>query len=150
MNKGYNRTGSLFERNFRRKVVSSEVYFQKLIFYSHNNPVHHKFTQHIIGYPYTSYVAVISTKKTKLQRDKIIEAFGDVGNFKYYHSITQNVEEIESLIMDINSLTSPSILRLFLLISHFQKSTTNASHSLFLFLLFYKWNSASEQTASQP
>jgi putative transposase len=100
INKRYNRTGSLFEKNFRRKVVSSEVYFQKLIFYIHNNPVHHKFTQHIIEYPWTSYGTVISTKTTKLQRDKVIEAFGDVENFKYYHSISQNVDEIESLIME--------------------------------------------------
>nr|WP_309757580.1 hypothetical protein [Flavobacterium sp.] len=51
MNKRYNRTGSLFEKNFRRKVVNSETYFQKLVFYIHYNPVHHKFTEHIIEYP---------------------------------------------------------------------------------------------------
>ena len=53
INKRYNRTGSLFEKNFRRKVVTSENYFQKLIFYIHNNPVHHKFVQHIVEYPWT-------------------------------------------------------------------------------------------------
>lgn len=100
MNKRYKRTGSLFEKNFRRKVVSSEAYFQKLIFYIHNNPVHHKFTENIIEYPQTSYGTVITTKKTKLQRDKVIESFNDLENFKYYHTINQNLDEIEDLIME--------------------------------------------------
>lgn len=100
INKRYNRTGSLFEKNFRRKVVTSENYFQKLIFYIHNNPVHHKFSQHIVEYPWTSYGTVISTKKTKLQRDKVIEAFGDLENFKYYHTVIQNLDEIEDLIIE--------------------------------------------------
>ena len=54
MNKRYKRTGSLFEKNFRRKVVNSDIYFKKLIFYIHNNPVHQRFTEQIIEYPWTS------------------------------------------------------------------------------------------------
>jgi len=100
INKRYKRTGSLFEKNFRRKVVDSETYFQKLVFYIHNNPVHHKFTEHIIEYPWTSYGTVISNKKTKLQREKVIESFNDLENFKYYHSIPQNLDIIEDLIIE--------------------------------------------------
>ncbi|TDD78290.1 transposase [Flavobacterium caseinilyticum] len=100
MNKRYKRTGSLFEKNFRRKVVNSDTYFQKLVFYIHNNPVHHKFTEHIIEYPWTSYGTVISNKKTKLQREKVIEYFHDLKNFKNYHSSNPNLDEIEALIME--------------------------------------------------
>lgn len=100
MNKRYNRTGSLFEKNFRRKVVNSETYFQKLVFYIHNNPVHHKFAEHIIEYPWTSYGTVISNKKTKLQREKVIEYFHDLENFNYYHSSNPNLDEIEGLIIE--------------------------------------------------
>jgi hypothetical protein len=78
MNKRYSRTGSLFEKNFKRKLVNSETYFQKLIFYIHNNPVHHGFTKNIIEYPWTSYETIVSTKKTKLQREKVIEIFYDL------------------------------------------------------------------------
>jgi hypothetical protein len=39
-------------------------------------------------------------KKTKLQRDKVIEAFGDLENFKYYHTVIQNLDEIEDLIIE--------------------------------------------------
>lgn len=100
MNKRYNRTGSLFEKNFKRKVVTSENYFQKLIFYIHNNPVHHRFAEHIVEYPWTSYGTIISTKQTKLQRNKVIETFNDLENFKYFHSINQNLGEIEDLIIE--------------------------------------------------
>jgi REP element-mobilizing transposase RayT len=100
MNKRYNRTGSLFEKNFKRKVVSSENYFQKLIFYIHNNPVHHRFAEHIVEYPWTSYGTIISTKQTKLQRNRVIESFNDLENFKQYHSINQNLDEIEDLIIE--------------------------------------------------
>ena len=100
MNKRYNRTGSLFEKNFKRKVVVSENYFQKLIFYIHNNPVHHRFTEHIVEYPWTSYGTIISTKQTKLQRNRVIESFNDLENFKYYHSINQNLDEIEDWIIE--------------------------------------------------
>jgi len=100
MNKRYNRTGSLFEKNFKRKVVSSENYFQKLIFYIHNNPVHNRFSEHITEYPWTSYGTIISTKQTKLQRNRVIESFNDLENFKYYHSINQNLDEIEDLIIE--------------------------------------------------
>lgn len=100
MNKRYNRTGSLFEKNFKRKVVSSENYFRKLIFYIHNNPVHHRFTEHIVEYPWTSYGTIISTKPTKLQRNRVIESFNDLENFKYFHSINQNLDEIEELIIE--------------------------------------------------
>jgi len=82
MNKRYKRAGSLFEKNFKRKVVTSDTYFQKLIFYIHNNPVHHNFTETIIEYPWTSYGTILSTKTTKLQRNKIIESFYDLENFK--------------------------------------------------------------------
>jgi putative transposase len=100
INKRYKRTGSLFEKNFKRKVVSSENYYQKLIFYIHNNPVHHRFTENIVEYPWTSYGTILSTKQTKLQRNRVIQAFNDLENFKYYHSINQDLGEIEGLIIE--------------------------------------------------
>ena len=38
INKGYGRTGSLFEERFGRIPVASTSYFQNLIFYIHFNP----------------------------------------------------------------------------------------------------------------
>jgi len=100
INKRHHRTGSLFEKNFERKPVTSESYFQKLIFYIHNNPVHHGFTDKIVDYPWTSYKSIISKHPTKLQQHRVISAFNDLENFKYYHSKNQDTESIKHLMME--------------------------------------------------
>ena len=100
INKRYNRTGSLFETTFERKLVSSERYFQQLIFYIHNNPVHHGFVKQMSLYPWSSYETIISDKPTKLRRYEVLELFGGKENLVYYHNQQQNLEEIDSLIIE--------------------------------------------------
>lgn len=39
-NKKYDRTGSLFEHTFRRKLIDSVDYLRQVILYIHNNPIH--------------------------------------------------------------------------------------------------------------
>jgi putative transposase len=100
INKRYNRTGNLFEGAFERKLVTSECYFQKLIFYIHNNPVHHGFVENMIEYPWSSYLTVTSEKPTKLNREEVIKIYGDILNFKYFHQQKQNFSEIQELIIE--------------------------------------------------
>jgi putative transposase len=100
INKRYNRTGSLFERTFERKLVASETYFQQLIFYIHNNPVHHGFIDQINMYPWSSYGTIISAQPTKLKRLEVIEAYGDIENFIFYHQQQHNLNEINDLIIE--------------------------------------------------
>ena len=100
VNKRRNRSGSLFHKNFERKIVTSESYFQKLIFYIHNNPVHHGFVDNLYDYPWSSYGSIISTKQTSLQRNRVIEVFNDIENFKYYHSTNPNLDSISDLLID--------------------------------------------------
>jgi putative transposase len=40
-NKAYDRTGCLFEKNFKRKPVTNDFYFTALITYIHHNPQKH-------------------------------------------------------------------------------------------------------------
>lgn len=100
INKRYNRTGSLFEKSFERKIVTSEKYFSNLIFYIHNNPVHHGFEKRIMDYPWSSYDSIISSKPTKLKRERTIECFEDVDNFITYHNKEHDFEEIKDLLID--------------------------------------------------
>ena len=86
-NKKYNRHGALFERPFRRKWVNYDTYFQNLIVYIHNNPVHHNICDHPLEYGWSSYLSCISDKPTKLKRQEVIELFDDVENFKYVHQL---------------------------------------------------------------
>ena len=100
MNKRYNRTGSLFEKPFERIEVTSEKYFQKLIFYIHNNPVHHGFVDNIIEYPWSSYGSIISERPSKIKRERVIKIFNDVDNFIFYHNQKQNLSELNDLIIE--------------------------------------------------
>lgn len=53
-NKVYNRKGSLFIPNFKRKEIDNENYLKQIIFYIHNNPVHHGFTKQALDWKYSS------------------------------------------------------------------------------------------------
>lgn len=100
INKRYGRTGSLFEKNFKRKHITNEKYLQNLIFYIHNNPVKHGFVNKIFEYPWSSYLSVLVDKPTKLKREKVIELYEDIDNFKYYHSINHDSDIIEELVIE--------------------------------------------------
>ncbi|WP_185144733.1 hypothetical protein [Chryseobacterium sp. SC28] len=100
INKRYNRTGSLFEKNFERKEVHSIDYFKKLIHYIHFNPVKHSFTQQIWDYPWSSYGSIISHKPTKLNRKFVTELFKNQEEFKLYHSEPKDYEDIIDLIIE--------------------------------------------------
>ena len=102
INKKQNRTGSLFEKPFERKRVASEKYLQNLIYYIHNNPVHHGFTKTIYEYPWSSYGSIISDKPTNLKRDEVLEIYGSKENFIDYHKAEQDLVAIFDLIIDRN------------------------------------------------
>ncbi len=99
-NKLYNRTGSLFQRPFRRIEISSDRYFRQLVVYIHTNPVHHGFTNDFKDYPWSSFGSVLSVKPTKLRREKIIGWFDDRANFVEVHKQKTDVELIKNLIME--------------------------------------------------
>ena len=100
INKRYNRTGSLFETKFERKLVASEKYFQNLIFYIHNNPVHHGFVKQMSLYPWSSYESLVTEKPTMLKSNEILSFFGNKENFVHYHNNQQNTNEITDLIIE--------------------------------------------------
>jgi len=94
-NKRYNRHGSLFERPFKRKLVSSSRYFRSLVVYIHQNPVNHGFCKHPMEYGWSSYLTCISVKPTCIKRKELIGWFDDTGNFKYHHEKKLHIERIE-------------------------------------------------------
>ncbi|HLP64762.1 hypothetical protein [Flavobacterium sp.] len=100
INKRHRRTGSLFERKFERKQVTSEQYLKQLIFYIHNNPVHHGFASKIELYTWSSYETILSNRPTRLNREDVLEVFGGTENFTLYHNEPQNWNDIEELIID--------------------------------------------------
>ena len=84
INKAYNRKGSLFQEHLKRIRITDDDYFIQLIAYIHLNPVKHGFSDSL-EYPYSSYNAMISNKRTLLKRNEVLYYFDDVENFKYWH-----------------------------------------------------------------
>jgi REP element-mobilizing transposase RayT len=84
-NKLYNRKGSLFIPNFKRKLINSENYFGTLIAYIHNNPVHHGFTSTPGQWPHSSWHTYLQKKMTKLKREEGLSWFGGRDEFLRAH-----------------------------------------------------------------
>jgi putative transposase len=95
INKQEHRTGSLFQRPFKRIEVRNETYFKHLIIYIHLNPVHHEFTDKFEDYPWSSYGTVISLQPTKLRREEIIGRFTGKAEFIDLHN-----KEIDSTFLN--------------------------------------------------
>ena len=87
--------GALFERPFKRKLIDNEEFLKNVLLYIHNNPVHHKFCEHAMDYPWSSYLTCISSKPTKLKRDTVMGWFDDEANFKFMHDKKIDIEAIE-------------------------------------------------------
>lgn len=84
-NKQQGRTGSLFERPFHRKLITSEKYRAQVVFYIHQNPKHHNICEDFRTYPHSSYKAILSTAPTHLQREIVLRWFGGHEGFVAYH-----------------------------------------------------------------
>ena len=57
--------------------------------------VHHGFCSHPMEYPWSSYSTCISTKKTKLKRDEVVEWFGGDTTFKEKHKEKLTTNEMD-------------------------------------------------------
>ena len=84
-NKMYDRKGSLFIDYIKRRQVTEDGYFGKLIHYIHNNPVHHHFCATIEEWTFSSYQTMISEKVTNIERESVLEWYGGISAFKTFH-----------------------------------------------------------------
>jgi REP element-mobilizing transposase RayT len=99
-NKVYNRTGSLFQKPFRRNEITSNQYFSNLIFYIHYNPQKHGFVSNYKDYPYSSYNIITSELETILEREKVIQFFGDKESYINFDRSKMDEKIIEKVIED--------------------------------------------------
>lgn len=88
-NKEYKRTGSLFEKPFKRIKLNDENYLKHLILYLHTNPVKHRISDKFETYPYSSYREILNNRSDIIPSKEIIELFGDERNFKDVHFINR-------------------------------------------------------------
>jgi putative transposase len=97
-NKVYNRRGSLFIKNFKRKRVDSDDYFRSLILYIHLNPIHHGFTSRVLEWSWTSYLEFL-----KEHPDLLTQYFGDNENYVWLHDQRiKRFDDYDQIETDIN------------------------------------------------
>lgn len=84
-NKQSDRTGSLFEKHFRRINLNDEKYLKQLILYVHLNPKHH-LDLNFKDYKFSSYQAFVTEKETKIKREEVLMLFGGLENFIFCHT----------------------------------------------------------------
>lgn len=94
-NKIYNRRGSLFVPNFKRKLVSDQSYFTQLIAYIHNNPVKHGFVKQLLDWPHSSIHAYLQEKASKLDRKYLEDWFGKKAALLAFHQSLMDKEGFE-------------------------------------------------------
>lgn len=97
-NKMYSRKGSLFNRPFKAKPITSDSYLTNIIFYIHHNPLHHGFCEHVEDWPHSSYHAVVSDKLTRVKRKEVQDWFGSKGELVKFHN--QAIKGLEKLEME--------------------------------------------------
>ena len=100
INRRYGRTGSLFDRPFRRKLIESEVYRTQLIFYIHNNPRHHGVCEDFRYYPHSSYKAMLSQAPTNLMRSSVLDWFEGPIGFIDFHQREHDMGTIRDCIIE--------------------------------------------------
>ena len=84
-NFNHQRTGSLFESPFKRKVVELNHHLTSVILYIHNNAKHHGFVNDFREWPYTSYHELVGNQPTFLNTDFVIDLFEGKENFIQSH-----------------------------------------------------------------
>lgn len=85
INNAYNRTGSLFQHPFGRVPITTDRQFWNVIAYIHQNPQKHKFVDDFRDWKWSSYGVFLSEKPTKLNRDVVMEWFGNKQSYIELH-----------------------------------------------------------------
>jgi REP element-mobilizing transposase RayT len=99
-NKVYQRTGSLFEKPFKRIEVTSDAYFRRLIAYIHQNPQRHGLIDNFQLWPYSSYQTILSHKPTHIHREDVLTWFGDGKAYQAYHQEMEIVRQLEGMVSE--------------------------------------------------
>lgn len=81
----FERKGALFIDYTKRFRVDTDSYFTAAIAYIHQNPVHHGFVKDKADWRFSSYLAYLSDKNTKLKRKEVLEWFGNIEAYLQFH-----------------------------------------------------------------
>ena len=92
----HSRTGSLFEKPFRRKRVNDAQYLAAAVRYIHRNPQNHGFVDDFRDWAWTSYGLLNSGEPTALLRDDVRTWFRQYGGFEQAHAARNELDDVMS------------------------------------------------------
>ena len=100
INHAYGRTGSLFENRYRRKEVTTDGYFQRLIHYIHWNPQKHGFVADFRDYACSSYHLFLTDKPTFVKRVEVLDWYGGCDGFIRQHQDYADEKDLQDILLD--------------------------------------------------
>lgn len=90
------RSGSLFRKNVKRKLIVDENYLRQAMCYIHWNPQRHQLVKDFKNYKFSSYPILLSNENTFLKRDDAINVFENIANFISVHNeINESPDELD-------------------------------------------------------
>ena len=84
-NRAYERTGSLFQRPYKRSKITSDSHLLQLVAYIHQNPQKHSFVDDFREWPYSSFHALRSEISTYIKRNEVLGWFEGREHFLEFH-----------------------------------------------------------------
>ncbi len=100
INKAYHRHGKLLEEPFKRIEVDTDEYFTTLIYYIHFNAQHHGMINDFRDWEFSSWHGHLSNDASFLEKQGVIEWFGNREQFIKAHVGNAPLDNIAHLIME--------------------------------------------------
>jgi hypothetical protein len=108
INKKYNRTGSLFQAKFKKKLIDSEIYIARLIAYIHLNPVRAGLCNKPDEWKYSSYNLILNPTGSILKVNKIMEIYGGKKEFALFHENYSDFQKERDLLFQSEKIINLS------------------------------------------
>ncbi|QLQ04958.1 MAG: hypothetical protein HZY76_01815 [Anaerolineae bacterium] len=104
----FERTGSLFQKPFKRRLVDSDRYFAALVRYIHRNPERHGLISDFREWPWSSYGVILDEspkmptfqKLASLGRNDVLTWFGGRAPFIALHQADPDERSIADYIIE--------------------------------------------------
>lgn len=94
------RTGSLFQKPFKRLEVKSVKQLANLVHYIHTNPQRHGIIDDFRHYPWSSYERIIIARPSKLKKEEVLAWFKNKENYLNYHARNIDLDELKEIMIE--------------------------------------------------
>jgi len=94
------RTGSLFQKPFKRLEVTTTGQLANLVHYIHTNPQKHGIIDDLRLYPWSSYERVMRARPSKLKKEEVVSWFKNKENYLNYHGQTIDLNVLKDIMIE--------------------------------------------------